>query len=137
MALPQLVHAAARGTAPDSSALRSPAFGGDWLDVCYVKDCARAIASLQLAPRLNRRIYNIASGRVLTNGEVAATAKELVPDADRAARGLCPVWTTPPAGQPRHQPAPRWHRLPARLRHPARGRGLPRVPARRPRPLAL
>jgi UDP-glucose 4-epimerase len=81
MALPQLVHAAARGTAPDFSALRSPAYGDDGLDVCYVKDCARAIALLQLAPRLNHRTYNIASGRVVTNREVAAAVKELVPDA--------------------------------------------------------
>jgi UDP-glucose 4-epimerase len=81
MALPQLVHAAARGTAPDFSALRSPAYGGDGLDVCYVKDCARAIALLQLAPRLNHRTYNVASGRVVTNREVAAAVKELAPDA--------------------------------------------------------
>jgi len=81
MALPQLVHAAARGTAPDFSALRSPAYGGDGLDVCYVKDCARAIALLQLAPQLNHRTYNIASGKVVTNRKVAAAIKELVPDA--------------------------------------------------------
>ena len=81
MALPQLVHAAARGTAPDFSALRFPVYGGDGLDVCYVKDCARAIALLQLAPRLNHRTYNIGSGKVVTNREVAAAVKELVPDA--------------------------------------------------------
>ena len=80
-ALPQLVHAAARGTAPDFSALRAPVHADDGLDVCYVKDCARAIAMLQLAPRLSHRTYNIASGRVLTNSEVAAAIKSLVPDA--------------------------------------------------------
>ena len=36
---------------------------------------------LQLAPRLSHRTYNIASGRVLTNREVAAAVKKLVPDA--------------------------------------------------------
>jgi UDP-glucose 4-epimerase len=81
MALPQLVHAAAHGTAPDFSALRSPVYGDEGLDVCYVKDCARAIALLQLAPRLNHRTYNIASGRLVTNREVGAALKELVPDA--------------------------------------------------------
>jgi UDP-glucose 4-epimerase len=81
MALPQLVHAAARGTAPDFSALRSPAYGGDGADVCYVRDCARAIALLQLAPQLNHRTYNIASGKVVTNREVAAAIRELVPGA--------------------------------------------------------
>jgi UDP-glucose 4-epimerase len=80
-ALPQLVHAAAHGTAPDFSALRLPVYGDDGLDVCYVKDCARAIALLQLAPQLNHRTYNIAAGRVVTNQEVAAALKELVPDA--------------------------------------------------------
>jgi UDP-glucose 4-epimerase len=80
-ALPQLVHAAARGTAPDFSALRAPVFAGDGLDVCYVKDCAKAIALLQLAPHLSHRTYNIASGRVVTNSEVAAAIKRLVPGA--------------------------------------------------------
>jgi UDP-glucose 4-epimerase len=42
-AVPQLVHAAARGIAPDFSALRSPAHADDGFDMCYVKDCARAI----------------------------------------------------------------------------------------------
>jgi UDP-glucose 4-epimerase len=80
-AVPQLVHAAARGTAPDFSALRSPAHAGDGFDMCYVRDCARAIALLQLAPRLNHRTYNVTSGVVLTNGEVAAAVRRLVPEA--------------------------------------------------------
>jgi len=80
-AVPQLVHAAARGTAPDFSALHSPPRAGDGLDMCYVKDCAKAMALLQLAPRLGHRTYNIASGRVLTNGEVAAAVRKLVPGA--------------------------------------------------------
>lgn len=80
-AAPQLVHAAARGTAPDFSALRSPAYADDGFDMCYVKDCARAIALLQLAPRLNHRTYNVAAGQVLTNREVAAAVAAVVPDA--------------------------------------------------------
>jgi UDP-glucose 4-epimerase len=80
-AVPQLVHATARDTAPDFSALRSPAYAGDGFDMCYIKDCARAIALLQLTPRLSHRTYNIASGRVLTNGEVASAIRKLVPDA--------------------------------------------------------
>jgi len=83
-AVPRLVHAAARGTAPGFSALRSPAYAGDGLDMCYVKDCARAIALLQLAPRLSHRTYNIASGAVLTNADVAAAIGKLVPDAQVA-----------------------------------------------------
>ena len=80
-AAPQIVHAAARCTSPDFSALRSPAYADDGFDMCYVKDCARAIALLQLAPRLTYRTYNIASGEVLSNRAVAAAARRLVPDA--------------------------------------------------------
>jgi UDP-glucose 4-epimerase len=80
-AVPPLVHAAARGTRPDFSALRAPAYADDGFDMCYVKDCARAIALLQTAPRLAHRTYNVASGTVLTNGEVAAALRELVPGA--------------------------------------------------------
>ena len=79
--VPQLVRAAARGTAPDFSALRSPAYAGDGIDMCYIKDCARAIALLQLAPRLSYRTYNVAAGKVLTNREVAAALSKLVPSA--------------------------------------------------------
>jgi UDP-glucose 4-epimerase len=80
-AAPQLVHAAARGTAPDFSALRSPAYADDGFDMCYGKDCGRAIALLQLVPQLSHRTYNIASGKVQTNREIAAAAKTVVPDA--------------------------------------------------------
>jgi UDP-glucose 4-epimerase len=80
-AVPQIVHAAARGVQPDFSALRAPAYAEDGFDMCYVKDCARAIALLQLAPRLQHRTYNIAAGKVLTNREVAAAVHALVPGA--------------------------------------------------------
>jgi UDP-glucose 4-epimerase len=80
-AVPQLVHAAARGVEPDFSALRSPAYAGDGIDACYAKDCGRAIALLQLAPRLNHRTYNVSAGRMMTNGEVAAAVRRVVPDA--------------------------------------------------------
>jgi len=49
--------------------------------MCYGKDCARAIALLQLAPRLSYRTYNVASGTVLANADVAAAVKRLVPEA--------------------------------------------------------
>jgi UDP-glucose 4-epimerase len=80
-AAPQLVHAAARGTVPDFSALRSPAYADDGLDMCYVKDGGKAIALLQLAPALSHRLYNIASGNVVTNRDVAAAIMKAVPDA--------------------------------------------------------
>jgi len=80
-AAPQLVHAAARDAAPDFSALPAPPYAGDGLDMCYVKDCGHAIALLQLAPRLSHRTYNIASGEVLTNRQVAAAVARIVPGA--------------------------------------------------------
>ncbi|MFI7702574.1 NAD-dependent epimerase/dehydratase family protein [Nonomuraea sp. NPDC049480] len=76
-AAPQLVHAAARGTTPAGGPMRA----GNGIDMCYVKDCARAIALLQTAGRLRHRTYNVGSGRLTTHGEVGAAIKKLVPDA--------------------------------------------------------
>jgi DNA-directed RNA polymerase specialized sigma24 family protein len=39
------------------------------------------MALLQLAPRLSYGTYNVASGTVLTNADVAAAVKRLVPEA--------------------------------------------------------
>ncbi|MEU8361598.1 NAD(P)-dependent oxidoreductase [Nonomuraea sp. NPDC048882] len=81
-AAPQLVHAAARGTAPDLSVIGGTAHADDGIDLCYVKDCGRALALLQTAERLRHPTYNVASGRLTTNGEVAAAIRKLVPGAD-------------------------------------------------------
>jgi UDP-glucose 4-epimerase len=78
---PRLVHAAARGTVPDLQTLHAPVHAGNGGDLCYVKDCGRAIALLQQAPTLNHRTYNVASGRLTTNGEVTAAIRAVVPDA--------------------------------------------------------
>jgi UDP-glucose 4-epimerase len=78
---PQLIHAAVRGTAPDLSALRRPVHAEDALDLCYVKDCGRALALLQTADQLSYRTYNVASGRATTNAEVVAAIKKVIPDA--------------------------------------------------------
>jgi UDP-glucose 4-epimerase len=78
---PQLVHAAVRGTAPDLSLLRRPVYAEDAIDLCYVKDCGRGLALLQLADQLNHRTYNVASGRATTNAEVIAATKKVIPDA--------------------------------------------------------
>ena len=80
-AAPQLVHAAVRGTPPDLSTLHSPAYADDGTDLCYVKDCGRAIALLQLAGQLNHHTYNVASGRATTNAEVITAIKKVIPDA--------------------------------------------------------
>ena len=72
-AAPRLVHAAARGaaaTAPDNA-----------IDLCYVKDCGRAIALLQVADRLQHRTYNGSSCRVTSNTEVVAAIRSVAPEA--------------------------------------------------------
>ena len=80
-AAPQLVHAAVRGTPPDLSALYSPAYADDGIDLCYAKDCGRAIALLQLSEQLSYRTYNVAAGRATTNGQIAAAIRTVIPDA--------------------------------------------------------
>jgi UDP-glucose 4-epimerase len=77
----QLVHAAVNGTVPDLSGLRSPAYAEDGIDLCYVKDCGRAIALLQLSERLRHRTYNVAAGRLTTYAQVAAAIDAVVPGA--------------------------------------------------------
>ena len=81
VAAPQLVHAAVRGTAADLSALHSPAYSDDGTDLCYAKDCGRAIALLQLSEQLSYRTYNVAAGRATTYGEIAAAIRKVIPDA--------------------------------------------------------
>lgn len=76
-ALPQLVHGAARG-----ARVEGVVYGDDGIDLCYVKDCARAIAAVQLAPTLNHSIYNVGSGQVTTNAQVLAAIERLAGPVD-------------------------------------------------------
>jgi UDP-glucose 4-epimerase len=78
--LPQLVHAAVKGEAPDFSPPRRQAYAEDGGDLCYVKDCGRAIALLQLTRTLRHATYNVGSGRATTNKEVVAAIKRVLPD---------------------------------------------------------
>lgn len=80
-AAPSLVRAAALGIEPDLSGLYAPVYAEDGIDLCYVKDCGRAIALLQLADTLRHRTYNVSAGRVTTNAEVIAAIRTVVPDA--------------------------------------------------------
>ncbi|RZT83367.1 UDP-glucose 4-epimerase [Pseudonocardia sediminis] len=77
--VPHLVHSAARGTAPDPAQLTN-AHAEDAIDLCYVRDCGRAIALLQTADHLEHRTYNVASGRATTNAEVLDAIRTVVPD---------------------------------------------------------
>jgi UDP-glucose 4-epimerase len=79
-ALPALVHAAVREE-PETAEFPEPLHAQDGGDLCYVKDCGRAIALIQTAAALTHRTYNVGSGRVTTNAEIVAAIRDQVPDA--------------------------------------------------------
>jgi UDP-glucose 4-epimerase len=83
-ALPRLLSAAVWGEDPDLTPPRPPAYADDATDLCYVKDCGRAIALLMVTERLDHRIYNVSSGRLVRYGEVVAAINAAVPGADLA-----------------------------------------------------
>ena len=77
-ALPGLVHTAVHpdtATPDQFSRFRDDDAG----DLCYVKDCAHAIALIHTARHLNHATYNIGGGRAFTNGEVVASLGAVVP----------------------------------------------------------
>jgi UDP-glucose 4-epimerase len=80
--LPRLLSAAVWGQDPDLTPPRPSAYAEDGTDLCYVKDCGRAIALLMLAERLNHRIYNVSSGRLVRYREVVASINAAVPGAN-------------------------------------------------------
>ncbi len=80
-ALPRLLSAAVWGEDPDISPPRPPAYAEDASDLCYVKDCGRAIALLMLTERLNHRTYNVSTGRLVSYSEVVAAINAAVPGA--------------------------------------------------------
>ena len=75
------MHAAVHGRPLDQ-----PVYAVDGGDLIYARDCGRAIALLQLAGRLSYRTYNVASGRVTTNAELAAAIEAVIPGAAPALR---------------------------------------------------
>ena len=79
--LPCLLSAAVWGVDPDLTPPRPPAYAEDATDLCYVKDCGRAIALLMLADTLDHRTYNVSSGRPVRYSEVVAAINAAVPGA--------------------------------------------------------
>lgn len=77
----QMVRAAVAGETLDFTQTTSRAFEKDGVDLCYVKDCARGIALLQLADRLRYSTYNIGTGRATRYGDLAAAIKSTIPHA--------------------------------------------------------
>src|SRR5213080_3122686 len=75
----RLILAAVRGKPAN---LENVFFGNadDVLDLCYIKDMARAIALLQTAQKVRYDVYNIASGRLTSNKELVEAVKAVVPN---------------------------------------------------------
>ena len=82
LALPRLLSAAVWGEDPDLTPPGPVAYAEDAGDLCYVKDCGRAIALLMLAERLNHGTYNVSTGRLVRYSEVVAAINAAVPGAE-------------------------------------------------------
>jgi UDP-glucose 4-epimerase len=54
----------------------------DGIDLCYVKDGARAIQLVQMANTLQHQIYNIGGGKNTTNAELAQAVFKKIPSAN-------------------------------------------------------
>lgn len=81
-ALPRLLSSAVLGEDPDLTPPRPNAYAEDATDLCYVKDCGRAIALLMTAPRLNHDTYNVSSGRLVPYREVVDAINAEIPGAN-------------------------------------------------------
>ena len=75
---PALVHAAVSGRPRVIEDLFG-ACADDGDDMCYIKDMGRAIALLQTAEKLNHDVYNVSSGKVISNRELVEAVQEAVP----------------------------------------------------------
>ena len=76
----RLVHAAVKGVpGPLKGRIPNP-HAEDPVQCCYVRDCARAIQMLQMAPELKHREYNITIGHLVTATDIAEAVKNVVPD---------------------------------------------------------
>ena len=75
----RLVTAAVNGTEPILTGPRGPSYAEDGGDMCYVRDCGRAIALLQRAGELPHRTYNVGAGRGTKNREVLAAVQRVIP----------------------------------------------------------
>jgi UDP-glucose 4-epimerase len=78
------VHAAVQGVELVDEG--RPVYADDGGDLCYVRDCATALALVLTAPELRHRTYNIGAGRATTNAEFAAAVRRVVPGARLALR---------------------------------------------------
>ena len=76
----RLVHAAVKGEVPKLEGPRGLPYAEDGGDLCYVKDCGRGIALLQVAGKLNHGTYNVSSGRPTTNQQILDAVRAVIPE---------------------------------------------------------
>ena len=78
----RLCHAAAHDAEPDfSDRPDGKIFEDDQADWTYVRDVARGIQMVHMAPSLPHRVYNVASGRASSNRDAVAAVRKAVPGA--------------------------------------------------------
>ena len=81
----RMVHGALRkGKAALGSGAGGLPYGEDAIDLCYVTDCAAAIALLHRAKSLNHRIYNVGSGIATSNEDLRRAVVDTLPNAEIA-----------------------------------------------------
>ena len=79
----RMVHGALKGDRVDlRDAAGVPGGSGceeDETDLCYAKDCAKAIQMIHMAPKLNHRVYNVGSGKATSNAQLRDAVRAAVP----------------------------------------------------------
>lgn len=81
----RMVHAAVRGeTKPLDHPVVPGVYADAGMDFLYADDCARGICQVQLAAKLNHRIYNLGAGRATTPREFADALARVAPDTNLA-----------------------------------------------------
>ena len=76
----RITHAAVKGAEPEYMRGNVP-FAEEFADICYVKDLAQGIRTVQMAENLGHRIYNVGQGVGTVNGQLEAAVKKVIPDA--------------------------------------------------------
>jgi UDP-glucose 4-epimerase len=79
----RMVHGALKGGTVDLTQAAGvpggPSCEEDETDLCYVKDCAKAIQMVHMATKLNHRIYNVGSGKAASNAQLREAVLKVVP----------------------------------------------------------
>jgi UDP-glucose 4-epimerase len=79
----RMIHGAMQGGTVDltreAGVPGGPCCEDDETDLCYVKDCAKAIRMVQMATTLKHRIYNVGSGKPTSNAQLREAVLKTVP----------------------------------------------------------